>query len=51
MGFLKQFFRNVLHEGEPTTVNPSSFEDLSEEELAKLVDRDAMIGVTKISTP
>ena len=33
MGFLKQFFRNVLHEGEPTTVNSSSFEDLSEEEL------------------
>ncbi len=21
MGFLKQFFRNVLHEGEPTTVS------------------------------
>jgi hypothetical protein len=33
MGFLKQFFRNVLHEGEPTTANRSSFENLSEEEL------------------
>jgi len=30
---------------------PPGTEDLSEEELAKLVDRDAMIGVTKISTP
>ena len=30
---------------------PSGTEDLSEEELAELVDRDAMIGVTKISTP
>ncbi len=29
---------------------PSGTEDLSEEELAELVDRDAMIGVTKIST-
>jgi len=32
MGFLKQFFRNVLHD-EPTTVSPSSFEHLNEEEL------------------
>ena len=30
---------------------PPGTEDLSEEELAELVDRDAMIGVTKISTP
>jgi len=30
---------------------PPGSEDLSEEELAELVDRDAMIGVTKISTP
>ena len=30
---------------------PPGTEDLSEEELAKLVDRDAMIGVTKISIP
>ena len=29
---------------------PSGTEDLSEEKLAELVDRDAMIGVTKIST-
>ena len=29
---------------------PSGTEDLSEEELAELIDRDAMIGVTKIST-
>ena len=33
MGFLKQFFRNVLHEGEPTRGCQSSFECLSEEEL------------------
>ncbi len=30
---------------------PPGTEDLIEEELAELVDRDAMIGVTKISTP
>ncbi len=30
---------------------PPGTEDLSEEELAELVDRDAMIGVTKIPTP
>ena len=32
MGFLKRFFRNVLHEGMPTP-RTSSFEHLSEEEL------------------
>lgn len=32
MGFLKRFFRNVLHEGMPTP-QTSSFEHLSEEEL------------------
>ncbi len=32
MGFLKQFFRNVLHD-EPGAACPSSFEHLSEEEL------------------
>jgi len=33
MGFLKKFFRSVFHEGAPTSVNDSSFEHLSEEEL------------------
>ena len=32
MGFLKRFFRNVLHEGMPTP-RTSSFEHLTEEEL------------------
>ncbi len=33
MGFLKRFFRNVFHEGQPEVVTSSSFELLSEEEL------------------
>ena len=33
MGFLKRFFRNVFHEGQPEIVSSSSFETLSEEEL------------------
>lgn len=33
MGFLQRFFRNVFHEGAPSTVNNSSFEHLSEEDL------------------
>ena len=41
MGFLKRFFRNVLHEGEPSAVNHSSFEHLSEEEL------EAHLGVQR----
>ncbi|MGB6042477.1 MAG: hypothetical protein WBF93_04890 [Pirellulales bacterium] len=32
MGFLKEFFRNVFHE-QVTNASPSSFEELSEEEL------------------
>ena len=41
MGFLKKFFRNVFHEGEPTAVRHSSFEHLSEEEL------EAHLGVQR----
>ena len=42
MGFLKRFFRNVLHEGMPTTQpETSSFEHLSEEEL------EAHLGVQR----
>jgi hypothetical protein len=33
MGFLKKFFRNVFHEGMPSSVSASSFEQLSQEEL------------------
>lgn len=33
MGFLKRFFRNVLHEGMPTATSTSSFEHLTEDEL------------------
>jgi hypothetical protein len=33
MGFLKRFFRNVLHEGVPTAPRTSSFEHLTEDEL------------------
>jgi hypothetical protein len=33
MGFLKRFFRNVLHETGASTVNHSSFEQLSDEQL------------------
>jgi hypothetical protein len=33
MGFLKRFFRNVLHDYEPSVDRQSSFERLSEEEL------------------
>ncbi|MBW3600709.1 MAG: hypothetical protein KY475_26025 [Planctomycetes bacterium] len=33
MGFLKKFFRNVFHEGMPSNVAVSSFEQLSQEEL------------------
>ncbi len=33
MGFLKRFFRNVLHEGMPQQTRTSSFEHLSEDEL------------------
>ncbi len=40
MGFLKRFFRNVLHEGMPTP-QVSSFEHLSEEEL------EAHLGVQR----
>ena len=40
MGFLKRFFRNVLHEGMPTP-RTSSFEHLSEEEL------EAHLGVQR----
>ena len=40
MGFLKRFFRNVLHEGMPTP-QTSSFEHLSEEEL------EAHLGVQR----
>lgn len=40
MGFLKRFFRNVLHEGMPTA-RTSSFEHLSEEEL------EAHLGVVR----
>ncbi len=32
-------------------VRPAGTEDMSEEELAKLVNRDSMIGVTKASSP
>jgi hypothetical protein len=41
MGFLKRFFRNVFHEGAPRTVNHSSFDHLSEEEL------EAHLGVDR----
>jgi hypothetical protein len=41
MGFLKRFFRNVFHEGEPTAIRHSSFEHLSEEEL------EAHLGVQR----
>ncbi len=41
MGFLKKFFRSVFHEGAPTAVNNSSFEQLSEEEL------EAHLGVNR----
>jgi hypothetical protein len=41
MGFLKKFFRNVLHEGAPSAVNNSSFEHLSEDEL------EAHLGVVR----
>jgi hypothetical protein len=41
MGFLKRFFRNVLHEGMPTAPRTSSFEHLSEEEL------EAHLGVER----
>jgi len=41
MGFLKRFFRNVFHEGEPTADRHSSFEHLSEEEL------EAHLGVQR----
>ena len=40
MGFLKRFFRNVLHEGMPSP-STSSFEHLSEEEL------EAHLGVQR----
>ncbi|MCA9155668.1 MAG: hypothetical protein R3C99_03720 [Pirellulaceae bacterium] len=33
MGFLKKFFRNVLHEGAPSIRTSNSFEQLTEEEL------------------
>lgn len=35
MGFLKQFFTNVFHEGGVPVVNHSSFETLSEDELER----------------
>lgn len=41
MGFLKKFFRNVFHDGVPTTVNHSSFEHLSDDEL------EAHMGVSR----
>jgi len=41
MGFLKRFFKNVFHEGAPTSMAESSFEHLSEEEL------EAHLGITK----
>lgn len=41
MGFLKRFFRSVLHEGAPTTRTSSSFEHLTEEEL------EAHLGVDR----
>jgi hypothetical protein len=41
MGFLKKFFRNVFHEGEPAAIHHSSFEHLSEEEL------EAHLGVQR----
>ncbi len=40
MGFLKNFFQNVFHEGVPDTTNHSSFEQLSEEELENHLDVD-----------
>ena len=41
MGFLKRFFKNVFHEGGATSVNNSSFDHLSEEEL------EAHLGVDR----
>ena len=33
MGFLKRFFRNVFHEGQPEVASSSSFDELPEDEL------------------
>ncbi len=41
MGFLKRFFRNVLHEYEPAAEHHSSFEQLTEEQL------EAHLGVQR----
>ncbi|QDU96705.1 hypothetical protein [Lignipirellula cremea] len=41
MGFLKRFFKNVFHEGAPSSFIQSSFEHLSEDEL------DAHLGITR----
>jgi hypothetical protein len=41
MGFLKRFFRNVFHEAGASSLNHSSFEQLSEEEL------EAHLGVAR----
>lgn len=41
MGFLQRFFRNVFHEGAPSTAHNSSFEHLSEEDL------ETHLGVTR----